>query len=407
MQEKGLLSGIRVLDAGSWIAGPVAATIMADLGAEVIKVEQPGTGEVYRGYSFSNPTAKERNIDYSYILDARGKKSLALNLKSPEGYAIFEELVKKSDVVLTNQPGKARRKLKLDYASVKAINPRIIYASLTPYGEEGPEADKKAFDGGSLYARSGLMDLLRGKDQPPRRSLPGQGDHFTAVSLFAGIILALWDRERTGKGRKVSTSLFHNGLWSNALSVQAGLCRLDYPSPSWSYDIKDSINKPLYKTSDGRWIMLDMVKEPQEVQNFFKILGIYEQVINDERFKTAEGYKEHAPYLIELIDQKISSMTLKELDEKCKELDVPMIWVRNVYDIEHDQQAIINNMLIPVDENEWGFKYVLNHPVQLEGVAPAKIKRPPKVGEHTEEILTGLLGFTKEKIQQLKESNII
>ncbi len=100
-------------------------------------------------------------------------------------------------------------------------------------------------------------------------------------------------------------------------------------------------------------------------------------------------------------------MTLKELDDKCKELNVPLLWVRNIYDIENDQQAIQNEMLIPVDEKEWGFKYVVNHPVQLEGVTPAKIKRPPKVGEHTDEILTGLLGYSEEKIKQLREANII
>jgi formyl-CoA transferase len=223
-------------------------------------------------------------------------------------------------------------------------------------------------------------------------------------------MVALWERERTGQGCKVSSNLLANGLWSNALSVQAALCGLDYPSPSWNFDQRKNFkNHPVYKTSDDRWVMLNMldISPPSDTQNFFKVIGIYEQIADDERFRTGEGYIEHGPYLIELIEEKISCMTFSELDKKSRELNVPITWVNTIYEVEHDQQAIINKMLIPVDENEWGFKYVVNHPFQIEGVLPTEFKRPPDIGEHSEEILTSLLGYSKEKIQWLKEANIV
>ena len=216
-----LFAGLKVLDVGTWIAGPVSATILADFGASVIKVEQPGVGDPYRQMVAAAP------INYAWLLDARNKRGISLNLKSEEGRDILMRLVRECDVYVTNQPPPMRRQLRLTYEDLAPLNERMIYASLTAYGEVGPDSDREGFDGVAYWARSGLMDLVRSPGAVPGMSTPGMGDHPTAVALFAAIVTALLRRERTGKGGKVHTSLLANGLWSNSCVAQGAFTGAD------------------------------------------------------------------------------------------------------------------------------------------------------------------------------------
>jgi len=216
-----LLDGIRVIDAANFIAGPVSTTIMADFGADVIKVEPP-TGDVYRvrgaGYVPSP-------YNYPWIVDNRSKRSVAIDLRMADGQALLHRLVRDVDVFVTNTPLDSRARLRVRYEDLAPLNERLIYASISAYGESGEEASKPGFDSIALWARTGLMDLVRASpDVPPARSLPGMGDHPTGMSLFAAIMAGLYHRERTGRGTAVSTSLLANGLWMNAIPVQGILC---------------------------------------------------------------------------------------------------------------------------------------------------------------------------------------
>src|SRR5918994_4720807 len=218
-----LLEGLRVLDVASFIAGPVATTVMADFGADVIKIEPPA-GEPYR-HRTGGPGVPESPYNYRYIVDNRTKRGLALDLQKPEGREVLYRLVPKTDVLVTNVPLDSRKRLKITWEDLEPLNPRLIYASITAYGERGEESPRTGFDATALWARTGLMDLCRpSPDAPPARSLPGMGDHPTGMSLFAAISAALYRRERTGRGGMVSTSLLSNGLWWNAIQVQAALC---------------------------------------------------------------------------------------------------------------------------------------------------------------------------------------
>src|SRR5688572_24064339 len=212
-----LLDGIRVIDAANFIAGPVSTTIMADFGADVIKVEPP-SGDIYRVRGAGYPPSP---YNYPWIVDNRSKRSVAIDLRTRDGQALLHRLVRDADVFVTNAPLDSRGRLGVRYEDPEPLNPRLIYASITAYGETGAEASKPGFDSIALWARTGLMDLVRSSaDVPPARSLPGMGDHPTGMSLFAAIMAGLYHRERTGRGTTVATSLMANGLWWNARSEE-------------------------------------------------------------------------------------------------------------------------------------------------------------------------------------------
>ncbi len=212
MTTDNIFSGVKVVDLASFIAGPGAAVILSDFGADVIKVEPP-TGDLWRiGYKVPpQPRAKD---NYPWHLNNRNKRGLALDLKSSDAEKILERLVKWADVLIVNTPHPARKKLKLMYEDVAQWNPRLIYADLTGYGDKGPDADLPGFDITSYWARSGLLSLTRDAGAPPTLPVSGSGDHATAVGLFSAIVMGLYRRERTGKGSYVTTSLLAEGVWA-------------------------------------------------------------------------------------------------------------------------------------------------------------------------------------------------
>ena len=214
-----LFSDLKVIDCASWIAGPAAATIMSDFGADVIKIEPPGAGDPWRARSASGAPN-----DYYWQLTSRNKRSLALDLKHEAGRAVLYRLVADADVFVTNFPLPVRDRLKLAPGDLLPLNPRLIYASFTAYGEAGDEAAKTGFDSTAYWARTGLMDAVRAdEDTVPARSAPGMGDHPSATGLYAAIVTALYRREKTGRGGMVRSSLLQNGLWANGCFVQTRL----------------------------------------------------------------------------------------------------------------------------------------------------------------------------------------
>ena len=218
------LKGIKVIDAASFIAAPLVSALMSDYGAEVIKIE-PLTGDTYREAVIGGHVWPESDIDWAFILENRNKRSLSIDLKSKEGQTILNKLILEADVFVTNLPKTPREKLKLTDDIVRTKNPKIIYASLSAYGENGPDSDRTGLDSAAYFARSGLMDWSKTNelDKIPPFPIPGGGDHPTGLSLFTSILLALMNRDKTGLGTTVTTSLLANGIWSNAMLIQAVL----------------------------------------------------------------------------------------------------------------------------------------------------------------------------------------
>ena len=223
--SEAILDGIKVVELATYIAGPASGVVLADFGADVVKIEAPNRPDPFRGGHLRGSDAPRSEYPYGYIVDNRNKRGVALDIKTEAGRKAFERLVEGADVFITNMPIPTRERLKISYADIRAINTQIVYASISAFGEKGPEAGRPGFDSTALWARTGLMDLVKpGPDSPPARSLPGMGDHPTAMSLFAAIMTGLYRRERTGKGSHVSTSLMANGVWWNGLLTQATLC---------------------------------------------------------------------------------------------------------------------------------------------------------------------------------------
>src|SRR5215467_5266942 len=221
-QGENLLSGIRVIDCGTYIAGPAAASIMSDFGAEVIKIERPPHGDPYR-YLSTIPGMPISEHLFCWILDGRNRKSLALNLDHDAAREVLLKLVRTADVFITNYQPALVRKFRLEYDELKSLNHRLIYAHVTGYGETGDDVDEPGYDQTAYWARSGLMYTMYNAGGEPWRAPTGFGDHPTAMTLFASTMLGLFQRQASGKGIKVSTSLMANGVWSHANFVQAAL----------------------------------------------------------------------------------------------------------------------------------------------------------------------------------------
>src|SRR5258707_2340975 len=278
MNIDNIFSGLKVVDLASFIAGPGAAVILSDFGADVIKVEPP-TGDACRiGYKVRPKPRSDDN--YPWHLNNRNKRGLALDLKSPHAQDILERLVKWADVLIVNTPHPARKKLKLEYEDVAQWNPRLIYADLTGYGEKGPDASLPGFDITAYWARSGLLSLTRDAGAPPTLPPSGSRDHATAVGLFSAIVMGLYCRERTGKGSYVTTSLLAAGVWASAVFIQAALCNAAF------FPLHDRLKPPnailnVYRASDRTWFLI--VVTPDHWTTLAKGIG-RPDLLTDARF---------------------------------------------------------------------------------------------------------------------------
>lgn len=404
MPDDGLIfSGLKVIDAGSWIAGPVSTTILADFGASVIKVEQPGVGDGYRRYAELPGTAKA-SVNYDWVMDARNKRGIALNLKSAEGKEILLKLVREADVFVTNQVPALRRALGLTYEDLAPLNERLIYASLTAYGETGPDADREGFDGVAYWARSGLMDLVHSHGATPGMSTAGMGDHPTAVALYAGIVTALLRRERTGKGSYVHTSLLANGLWSNSCVAQAGFLGGDYTPLRASSSIV-SPNRELYPTADDRLLQLYMVRTQPELDAML-IAAEAGDILSDPRFAEADARIANMPAFIEALKSLFVQRPAAEWMALFRAADVPVTLVAHVEDLPGDPQIrAIGAVEKPNYDapDEWR---IIKHPLNIEGLARVGPMPAPGIGEHTDEILAEL-GYTPEQVAAAHANGVV
>ena len=221
----GPLEGLKVLEIANWVAAPSACAILADLGAEVVKIEHPETGDPVRGIDVSSRGVVQYSggINTIFELLNRGKQSVAVNLGVPKGQEVVQKLASQSDVVVTNLTPHRQERYRLRYEDLSVLNPRTIYLALTGYGTEGPERDRSGFDYAAFWARSGIMASLGEAGGPPTQQRPGMGDQTTSLALTAAIGVALYERERSGKGQRIDCSLLHTGMWVIGADIMATL----------------------------------------------------------------------------------------------------------------------------------------------------------------------------------------
>ncbi len=396
-----LLEGIKVIDAASFIAGPSAATIMSDYGAEVIKIE-PQSGDSLRNLIRNGrmPIGPE---NYCWELTSRNKKSISLNLKDVKAQNILLDLVREADVFITNMPFPIRKKLKITAEDIMPHNERIVYASLTGYGEVGPDADRTAYDSMAWWARSGLMDFVRpSNNSPVAWSTPGMGDHPTGMALYGAIMTALYKRERTGVGSEVSTSLMSNGAWANGVFIQAALMDVEFPDrpePLPRHPFYD-----FYTTKDEREFALGMINSRIEWPKLADILD-RKDWIERELFDFENPF-DNADILRAELSDEFKNRNLKEVDELLRNSAVTYGVLGRTTDHREDSQFLETETLVPLEHESFEDLYTVNSPFNIVGESKINFSRAPKIGEHTEQVLTEM-GYERSDLEELKRENSI
>jgi crotonobetainyl-CoA:carnitine CoA-transferase CaiB-like acyl-CoA transferase len=395
-----VFDGLKVIDCASFIAGPAAATVMSDFGAEVIKIEPPGSGDPYRRRA-TPPSGPGLKSNPGFVLDGRNKKSLALDLRSAAGQSVLRRLVADSDVFITNYPPPVRRRLGITYDDLAPLNVRLVYASFTGYGETGPEADKPGFDATAWWARTGLMHLVRaGEEATPARSLPGMGDHPSAMATYGAIVTALYQRERTGKGGYVGSSLLANGLWANGCSIQAALCgEKVVPQPPRERGL--NALRVHYRCRDGHWLLLSIAADEWRWDKFKDCLGA--RALSDPRFSTSEGREANARELIGILDEVFAARDLAEWRSILDAAGLIFGIVAKVEDIPDDPQILASEALVPFED---GATMTVNSPIWIAGQKKVKPRYAPAVGEHSDEVLRAA-GYSDTEISALRGEGVI
>ncbi|HTY54895.1 MAG TPA: CoA transferase [Candidatus Binataceae bacterium] len=393
------LSGIKVVELAIWVAGPSTGAVLADWGADVIKIEEPQRGDPVRGMTIRSAHDPDVRIAWSYELDNRNKRSAAVNLRDPEGRAFALKLIEQADVFLTNLRLDALERLQLDYAHLAEVNPRLIYATLNGYGHRGPERLTPGFDYAAGWSRSGLMATVAEPGKPPPAQRPGMIDHAAGLAMAGAISTALFARERTGRGQEVRLSLFAMALWMNSVDLTHGLLGDRPPAP----ESRSKRPNPLwnsYRCKDDTWVYFVMVQSDRYWKDFCKALK-RTAWLKDPRFKDHYARTVNNRALIKLIDEAIATRTRAQwapiFDRHC------FIWapVQSVAEVIEDPQAEALGVFAPLDHPQIPNCRLVRSPVEFsEGEVGPRVPAP-ELGQHTEDIAQEL-GFDWERIGELK-----
>jgi crotonobetainyl-CoA:carnitine CoA-transferase CaiB-like acyl-CoA transferase len=395
-----IFTGLKVVDFASFIAGPSAAVILSDFGADVIKVEPP-TGDYWRHGHEIPPQPKAKDA-YPWHLANRNKRGITLDLKSPSAQQVLEKLVKWADVLIVNTPHPARKRLKLEYDDLVQWNPRLIYADVTGFGENGPDADLPGFDITAYWARSGLLSMTRDAGAPPTWPVAGSGDNATAVGLYSAIVTALYRRERTGKGSHVTTSLLADGVWSASVSIQAALCEAKFFG---LHDRKNPANAALnvYKSADSTWFLL--IVTPDKLAAVAKAIG-RSDLLTDARFSEPASLMANMAQLTAIFDDVFGAQPMAHWYEVFNGVHVTFGVVRGPQEVIADPQLRLNEIIVPLKGAGGKLTSTINSPIQVHGVVKVPAKRAPELGEHNQEVLREL-GFDATSIAGLQKAGAV
>ena len=400
MADDNIFTGLKVVDLASFIAGPSAAVILSDFGADVIKVEPPA-GDLWRR-AHKIPPQPQANDAYPWHLANRNKRGMALDLKSPSAPQVLERLVKWTDVLIVNTPHPARKRLNLEYDDVVRWNPRLIYADLTGFGEKGPDANLPGFDITSYWARSGLLSMTRDLGAPPTWPVAGSGDNATAVGLYSAIVTALYRRERTGKGSYVTTSLLAEGVWAASVSIQAALCEAKFFG---LHDRKNPANAAMnvYRASDETWFVLIVTSD--KLSAVAKALGRVD-LLTDPRFSDPTKLMQNMPQLTAILDEIFSAKPMAHWYEIFSGVHVTFGAVRGPQEVINDPQLRLNDIIVPLEGAGGKLTSTISSPIQVHGVTKVAARRAPEIGEHNEEVLKQL-GFSMDEIDGLHATGAV
>ena len=393
------LAGIRVLDISSFIAAPAAAAALGDWGADVIKIEPPGVGDPHR-ISYTGASYPKTHINTTWQLDGRNKRSIALDLKSARARPVLVKLIERADVLITNFPAPVRERLQLRWEDVRPLNPRLIYASLTGYGETGPEIATPGFDVTAFFSRSGLLDAARREGQPPGVVLPAQGDRPTAMTIVATILMGLYRRQITGKGGWVGTNLYANGTWSAATVTAAALVGATV-EPRAPRDKPRNALTNQYVAKDGRWFSL-VINRERRWPEFCRAIGKPE-FLDDPRFQETTR-RINAVALTQELDAVFATQDWPYWRDLFLSIGVAAGPINRVADVLEDEQARHAGLFVPTDNPQ--VPRTVANPLRFGFAVQPKAARAPELGEHTDAILREA-GFATSEIKALRKDGAV
>jgi formyl-CoA transferase len=402
MSEAGLpLAGLRVLDISSFIAAPAAAVVLGDWGADVIKVESP-EGDPNRRIMHDSSNYPKAEVNYPWLMDSRNKRSVVLDLKNPEGRTALDRLIAVSDVLICNFPPPVRDKLKLTYEDASRVNPRLIYASLTGYGESGPDRDRPGFDVTAYFARSGLLDAQRYEGGPPGVPVPAQGDRATAMTLVSAILMAVIHRGKTGEGSWVGTSLLANGLWSCGVIAQAALVGAYLPHRPPPERPRSALGN-IYRTSDDRWLQLTIVREDKMWPGICATIE-RPDLESDVRFATMPERRRHSEELAAILHHAFASRHYEHWRSALAHHGITFGVISRPQDVPSDEQAVACGAVVKTAIAD--LPRTLANPIKLGFAEPRTAQDAPALGQHSAEILAEA-GLSAEEIDRLRKGGAL
>ena len=402
-----MLNNLKIVELATYIAAPAASALLGEWGASVIKIE-PLSGCPMRQF-FANASTDSFPDNPVFDLDNRGKRSLALNIAAPEAQEIVHALVREADVFITNMRPGALDKQQLNYRTLQALNPALVYASLTGFGLTGEEKDKPGFDTVAFWARSGMAWIMAHKGRAPMRLRTAVGDHVTAMGCAAGILAALMDAQKTGRGRLVESSLIRAGMYAvgSDLGVYLRYGRIATSKP------REDERVPImnfFRSKDEHWFYINARPNEGDWPNIVRALGCPE-LEKDARFATPRQRREHARLLVELLDKACARFALTELGARLDAENVIWSQVNDFEAIAQDKQAEAAGAFVETPTREGATYRGLATPLRFHDPDgrmhnPAPRGAAPALGEHTQEILSEL-GWSQKSIQQAQAQKII
>ena len=396
-QKNKPLHGIKVVEFSTYVAAPVCARMLADMGAEVIKIES-FHGDPWRENAKSSTfTGDEENPVFD-IYNA-GKKSICLDLKHPDGMAVLLEMLKDTDVFITNIRPKSLKKLKLDYESIRPNHPQMIYGTITGYGSKGPDADSPGFDTVAYWTRSGfLMDMaVKSEGSYPILCPTGVGDSITGGMLYGGIMTALFNRERTGEGEYVTASLYNTGIWTLASMIIQAQDRyhVRFPKERW----EASPFGTAYRCADGEWVSISVLDYGRFQKTVFRILDIEEEMAGFD-VGTPTKMKQQSRQIIPILERAFLKKTSKEWVAELKAADIVCSVLNHMNDVSKDEQAVVNQFVQEYTFPTGATCMLPCPPIRLASQPAPLAVHTPGIGEDTREIL-GSMGYTEAQINEL------
>ncbi len=398
------LDGVRVLSLGQYMSAPYCTMLLADVGAEVIKIERPGTGDPRRVIAPFAESRDGKRIGGGFLAYNRNKKSVVLDLRSDEGPEIYKQLAAVSDVVVENMRPGVTSRLGIDYDVLKAINPRLVYAAISGFGQlepfKGPYTDWPAFDI-VVEAMSGIMHLVGYEDRPPQWTIYGLADLYSGLVTAYSIMLALFMRERTGEGQFVDTAMYDAMLSLNERMVMLySLTGQMQPRGRMRYQGP----RAAFKARDG-YLALN-IPDNLMWQRLCQAMG-REDLIDDPRTADGPARGENAGFVRLVVEAWLADKSREEARILLNEHGVPAGPVHTAEDIFNCPQAAARQMLVDIEDPDFGTYTFARSPMMLSSSPGVPTRRPPRLGEHTRPVLQELLGYSAAELDKLEAGGII